>query len=308
MVRFDIDDRYLDDNVVGSAISRRDGVFTSVVFHIVLFGLIFYGPQIPLFQLSPEEIERRRAALEEQMQQQRQFVFVQPRIDMRAIEPLERAPLSDADRLAQAPEEALRPQNPLPFAQGNSPERVEEEQSERARGDEVEPTPRQPETQIARAEPPIDLGIPRRQPTPPPRVAGSLGDALRNLQRYVQNQTFDNPQGGNDRPGATIQFDSKGVEFGPWLRRFVAQVRRNWFIPQAAMIMSGHVVLQFNVHKDGRITDVAVVGPSSINAFNNAAEGAILSSNPTEPLPPEYPSPAAFFTVTFYYNEQAPVQ
>ena len=308
MIHFDIDDRYLDDAAVGHAISRRDGVFVSMVVHVVLFGLILYGPRIPFFQLSPEELERRQAALQERLEQQRQFVFVQPKIDMQALQPREQAPLSDADRLAQAPEAAPKPENPLPFAQGNSPERVEEELPERARGDEVEPTPPQPETQIARAEPTVDLGVPRRAATPPPRVAGSLGEALRNLQRYVQNQTFDNPQGGNDRPGATIQFDSKGVEFGPWLRRFVAQVRRNWFIPQAAMIMSGHVVLQFNVHKDGHITDVAVVGASSIDAFNNAAFGAIVSSNPTEPLPPEYPSDKAFFTVTFYYNEQVPVQ
>ena len=129
---------------------------------------------------------------------------------------------------------------------------------------------------------------------------------MRNLQRYVQNETFNNPQGGNDRPGATIQFDTKGVEFGPWLRRFVAQVRRNWFVPQAAMVMSGHVVLQFNIHRDGSITDVVVVQPSSIDAFNNAAYGAIMTSNPTAPLPPEYPADKALFTVTFYYNEEPP--
>jgi TonB family protein len=64
------------------------------------------------------------------------------------------------------------------------------------------------------------------------------------------------------------------------------------------------VVLQFNVHKDGRITDVNVVGPSGVDAFNNAAANAIVTSNPTEPLPPEYPSDKAFFTVTFYYNEE----
>jgi hypothetical protein len=29
----------------------------------------------------------------------------------------------------------------------------------------------------------------------------------------------------------------------------------------------------------------------------------LLSSNPTQPLPPEYPDDKAFFTVTFYYNE-----
>ena len=137
-------------------------------------------------------------------------------------------------------------------------------------------------------------------------MAGSLGEALKNLQRYVQNETFNNPQGGTDRPGATIQFDTKGVEFGPWLRRFVAQVRRNWFIPQAAMVMSGHVVLQFNIHRDGSITDLVILQPSSIEAFNNAAYGAIVTSNPTAPLPPEYPSDQALFTVTFYYNEEPP--
>ena len=34
------------------------------------------------------------------------------------------------------------------------------------------------------------------------------------------------------------------------------------------------------------------------------AFGALASSNPTQPLPPEYPVEKAFFTVTFFYNEQ----
>jgi TonB family protein len=66
------------------------------------------------------------------------------------------------------------------------------------------------------------------------------------------------------------------------------------------------VVVTFNVHKDGTLTDLNVVGPCPIDAFNNAAYGALASSNPTHPLPPEYPTDRAFFTVTFFYNEQAP--
>ena len=300
---FDLDNRYIDDAVVGRAITRRDGVFLSVVFHLFVLAMVVYGPEITLFQLSPEELERRRAAIERQ-DEDRTFVFVQPQVDIPAPKPRERAPLSDEDRLAQAPEPAKEPEDPLPPARGNSPERVEAELAERARGPEElepahEPIP-DPERQIARADP--ELSLPRRAPPP----AGSLGEALRNLQQYVQNESFNNPQGGNDRPGATIQFDTKGVEFGPWLRRFVAQVRRNWFIPQSAMVMSGNVVLQFNIHRNGQITDVAVVRPSPIDSFNNASYGAIVSSNPTEPLPPEYPVDQAFFTVTFYYNEEPP--
>ena len=92
---------------------------------------------------------------------------------------------------------------------------------------------------------------------------GGLGEALRNLQRYVDRESFDNPQGGGQF-GPELQFDTKGVEFGPWVRRFIAQVRRNWIpmIPYSAMSLRGHVVITFNVHRNGLLTDVTVVGPS----------------------------------------------
>jgi TonB family protein len=308
LIHFDFDNRYLDDNVVGSAISRREGVFVSIAIHAAIAATLVVGPQLPMFQLSPEELAQQQAELERQREdEERTFVFVRPFVDMRAPEPPERAELSDEDRLAQAPEIARLPANPLPFSLGNSPERVESAPVERAAGpEEDEPVPPQPEPEmeIARTLPPADSGF--RRPPEPPRPSGALGEALRNLQRYVQNETFDNPQGGIDRPGATIQFDTRGVEFGPWLRRFVAQVRRNWFVPQAAMVLSGHVVIQFNIHRNGAISDVAIVRPSAIDSFNNAAYGAIVASNPTEPLPPEYPSDQALFTVTFYYNERPP--
>jgi TonB family protein len=137
---------------------------------------------------------------------------------------------------------------------------------------------------------------------------GSLGDALRNLQRYVPRDQFDNPGGNGGQFGPEIQFDTKGVEFGPWIRRFISQVRRNWFVPMAAMTMKGRVVITFNVHRNGALTDVTIVRPSEIDSFNKAAVNALLASNPTTPLPPEYPDEKAFFTVTFYYNESPPGQ
>ena len=315
MIHFDFDDRYQDELVVGSAISKREGVLVSTLFHAVILAVILFGPELTFLKTDPEEIEARQQELQrmqrEREQAARRFVFVEPRVDFEAKQPPPRAELSDINRQSRSPERAQKPTNPLPFSRGETIERTESAPEERARGPETETPPNteppkpEPQEQIARNLPQANAGL-RREPDLSRPAPGRLGDALRNLERYVQNQTFNNPQGGANDPGSTIQFDTKGVEFGPWVRRFVAQVRRNWFIPNAAMNFRGHVVIQFNVHKNGRITDVRVVQPSSIDAFNHASYNAIVGSSPTEPLPPEYPDPMAFFTVTFFYNEQPP--
>lgn len=313
MIRFDLDERYQDELVVGHAINRRDGVLLSVIVHGAILLALIFAPELEFFKPTPEELEARRQELLRQQEENRdrRFVFVDPRIDMPALKPPPRAELSDIDRESAARERAPQPANPLPFSRGETSERTEAVPEERKAGPETpvppneEPPKPEPEQELARELPRADTGLRRSTELSRP-APGALGDALRNLDRYVQNQTFNNPQGGATDPGSAIQFDTKGVEFGPWVRRFVAQVRRNWFIPQAAMTFRGRVVLQFNVHKDGRITDLVVAQPSNIDAFNRSAYNSILSSNPTTPLPPEYPDPMAFFTVTFYYNEQPP--
>ena len=317
MIHFDFEDRYQDEHVVGSAISKREGVLLSTIFHALVLALILFGPELTFLRPDPAELEaRQQELLRQQIERERaarRFVFVQPRIDLEARTPPPRAELSDVNREARTRERAPAPANPLPFSRGDSPERTEAANEERARGPETEIPPNteppkpQPQEQIAKTLPPADSGFRRDTETSRP-APGRLGDALRNLERYVQNQTFNNPQGGVNDPGSSIQFDTKGVEFGPWIRRFVARVRRNWFVPQAAMNFHGHVVIQFNIHKDGQITDVTVVSRSAIEGFNHAAYNAIINSNPVEPLPPEYPDPVAFFTVTFFYNEQPPNQ
>jgi TonB family protein len=306
LIHFDFDDRYQDEHVVGSAISRREGTLLSICVHIAAILFILYGGRLALFQPSPEELERQRqeAQLEQERNRQR-FVFVQPRIDTPAPTPPPRADLSDLDRRATSPEVSPQANNPQPLARGNSAERAEAVPEERARGEEAPPTPQPPAPEPPKQEarlPEADRGL--RKPLELPKAAtGSLGTGLRNLQQYVQNQTFNNPQGGLKDPGSAIQFDTKGVDFGPWVRRFVQKVKKNWFVPEAAFSFRGHVVLQFNIHRDGHITDVIVAQPSDIDAFNRAAFNAILGSNPVDPLPPEYPDDKAFFTVTFYYNE-----
>ena len=126
---------------------------------------------------------------------------------------------------------------------------------------------------------------------------------LQERAEYAPRDSYVNLRGVPIRILRRRSSSTQGVEFGPWLRRFIAQIRRNWFIPEAAMFQKGHVAITFYVGKDGRITELKVLRPSAIDAFNNSSFNALAASNPTQPLPPEYPDDRAFFTVTFYFNE-----
>ena len=323
---FDFEDYRPDISPIGQAISWREGVLLSIIGHMAMFIFLLLSPR--LFPYDPAAARARLAAIEvKRPQEEMRFVFVDPKVDLEALRAPERAPLSDKNRVARSPEATPVPDKPAPVSRGDTPDRVERTEPEAARGrgpgpdpsleSKVEPpAPPNPTDSAAQQKVPESqsaLALPPTRPASPPRrvtPGGSLGDALRNLERYVRPEQFDNAQGGAQF--GPIQFDTKGVEFGPWVRRFAEQVKRNWdpLIPNGPLMMrqSGHVVITLNVHKNGSITDVAVAAPCPIEGFNTAAFGALTSSNPTQPLPPEYPAEKAFFTITFFYNERPPEQ
>jgi TonB family protein len=318
---FDFDDNRPDTPRMTQPMSRREVVLVTINLHALMLIVILLGPKLPWVR---EAIERRQQAIEEQarlelerQRDQARFVFVQPRVDMIAPKPPPKAELSDLDRQARTVERAPAPANPLPFSRGNSPERMEAEPPAAGRRltPVPDPAPQNSDAEVSKSSLtlPESLTAPERPPDTSRQnesrgpAVGVIADAIRNVRRYAQQDTFGNLRGGqNPNVGESIQFDTKGVEFGPWLARFVAQVRSNWMIPQAAMSMHGNVAITFVVHKDGRITDVAVARPSAVDAFTLSGRNAILTSNPTIPLPPEYPDDKMPIRVTFYFNEEPP--
>ena len=315
---FNFEDDRPDTPTIARAFSPREGVLLSIIVHLVAVIVILILPTLPFVKAAAE---RRQQALEaqrlkevERARQNARFVFVQPKVDMPAPKPPPRPELSDIDRRASTVERAPNPTNPLPFSRGNSAEKIDTgDPGPRARP--VEELPAAADGDRSRMGPPVvespnGYQLPtadaNRQPAANKSV-GVIADAIRNVRKYAEGESFANLQGGADQNFAPfIQFDTKGVEFGPWLRRFVAQVRRNWIplIPEAARSLHGHAVITFFVHRDGRITDVTVAKPSTVDGFTRAAYYAMLASNPTIALPPEYPEDKVFFTVTFFYNER----
>jgi hypothetical protein len=280
-----------DDPHVGSALSRREGVLLSLVVHAMVVALVV---------LAPGWIQRTGAQTLQAPDESVRFVLMSPRIETPAVAK-PNVDHSDRDRRAAAPTAAAVPANELPASIGNTIERTVGAPPEKPAGGEPPvPTPTasappvtDTATRYAAAEPPAAT-------TKPP--GSGLGQSIRNLQQYLSQQNYNNPQGAPVEPSADIQFDSKGVEFGPWIRRFLLQLKRNWFAPMTSS--RGCTTFQFYVHRDGRITDIKNVRLSTFEPFNTSANAALNRTSPTLPLPVEYPDDRILFTVTFIYNER----
>jgi TonB family protein len=313
---FDFEDHRPDTPTIGRSMSAREVVLITVNLHLVFLVIILLGPKVPFIQAILERREQARIEAQRQEQERQRekdnarFVFMSPRLE-RPVPPPARAELSDIDRRARSSERAPNPTNDMPFSRGNTTERLDGKPDPAlmpspAAGPEpaaAAPAPEAPPLPVPESSEGFARAQEPQRPEPRGPNTGILADAIRNVQKYATTERFQNLQGSGNQDDPFINFDSKGVEFGPWIARFVAQVRRNWFIPMAAMSLKGRVVITFNVHKDGRITDVTVARPSTVEAFTLSARNAILASNPTVPLPPEYPDDRAFFTVTFFFNE-----
>jgi TonB family protein len=282
---FDFEDQRPDISGIESAFTIRDGVLLSLVVHGLIAIAVAFAPRV-LTMRAAVPVQLAQAELQKPKESVR-FVFVQPRIDRpsRIAPPVSRLrPESRSALAGQAADAGKR----KPFIRGNTPEPIERKADEsipRGRGNTPEPADANasaaasapskptPESQVASILPQAN----RPAYSPPAsggRTGGSLGDSLRgDLSRYLKGEQFDNQKGGAQF-GSDLQFDTKGVEFGPWVRRFKALVQRNWepLIPDApmAMRMQGRVVITLNIHKDGTITDVRVLSPCPIDGYNTA--------------------------------------
>ena len=183
------------------------------------------------------------------------FMMAQPRVDIEALRPPPRAPLSDKDRMAMTRERPPNPTNQQPFSAETpgSPRRrhlpphrrlqARPHNRSRPATTEIVTPPERSAGRLCRFGPrggrvgPSETTAPSRIPPGTPRA---LADALGNLSRYVERSgaQLENRNGGGQY-GQSFQFDTKGVDFGAWLRAFKAQVMRNWMIPQAAYFLHG---------------------------------------------------------------------
>ena len=285
----DFEDHRPDTPSVSPAISPREGVLLSLVLHLTLTIAYLLTPQ-GFFDREIVVAEAPPPAPQDNVQ----FVMMEP-LSEREVPPPPVAEASDLDRRATTIERPPQAEDPTPFSRGNTPEKVVGAPPTPPAGGDRGTGPPAPET------PPDPTGLIPEEVTA--RAAGEgLARSLQNLQDYLKQDNFSSQRGGDAAQDAQISFDSKGVDFGWWLRRFVTHVKSNWMIPQMAALTPGRVVITFNVHRNGFISDITLLRTSGFAALDSAAMNALRTSSPTVPLPTEYPDDKAFFTVTFLYT------
>jgi TonB family protein len=113
---------------------------------------------------------------------------------------------------------------------------------------------------------------------------------------------------GSQRCGALeVISDTRGVDFGPYLRLMLSQVRENWYrlIPDSAKLKKRKVAIEFAITPDGKVADMLLTAGSGDGALDRAAWGGISTSNPFPPLPSDFTGPYLALRFRFCYNLDA---
>ena len=101
-----------------------------------------------------------------------------------------------------------------------------------------------------------------------------------------------------------ILSDTQGVDFAPYIKDMLVNIRENWFrlIPDSAKTKKGKLAIEFAIKKDGSVADMKLVATSGDTALDRPAWGSITHSSPFKPLPSEFHGPFLALRFRFYYN------
>lgn len=150
--------------------------------------------------------------------------------------------------------------------------------------------------------------------TPGNSIQSSIDDAIRRgLFRSGSGSSdpgagmhkFDNRQANFSVDEPTILNDTRGVDFGAWLRIIYFRVRDNWYAAIPELIRTGtrgKTVLIFDVLKDGRILNLQVAKTSGVQPYDRAAISSINLSVPFPNFPPAFSGEYLTIQFSYFYN------
>lgn len=293
-----------------TAYRRREAAWISIVVHgAAVLALIFMPKWLPksLIITPAHEINNP--------------IFIASS-DAPKVKPSKSDVVSDQDRKAQSPalsKEVLRklldaqkagapkpaspPPQPQPQAQQATP-------APPMQGALVPPQPTPP-SQQAKLEAPQPKQNPFAITSPSSSVEQAIHSAATNPRGATYGSSGDYGSGLHPRierrGDMEILSDTRGVDFGPYMKRLHVTVQGHWdpLIPEVAlppMMKKGIVVIEFAIMKDGTVQAMRLIKGSGDDALDRAAWGALTSATPLPRLPLEFSGDYLLIRAAFYYN------
>jgi TonB family protein len=99
-----------------------------------------------------------------------------------------------------------------------------------------------------------------------------------------------------------------GVDFAPYLRRILGDIKRTWIplIPEEArppLNKQGETLIRFTILPNGRVGIMNLDGSTQDEAIDRAAWGSIKGNNPFPPLPAQFHGPQLELRIRFLVNK-----
>ncbi len=310
----------------------REGIWVSVILHLLIFWFIIYGPHV-LFH-RPYVIDPLTALAQREKQQQLTYLNLPP--DALKMKPKRSDVISDQNHVAQSAHptldkktleelEAMRRAGnpappPTPQPQQSPAQQPAQQQQELPSSPKPQPqdeaqtnAPSEPRPNVTQNQ-----NAPQKSSNSAATPTMSVGQMIREAEKSAARshnfgQSGDTGAGAPDhhpgrQSGVEVLSDTMGVDFGPYIKQVIQATQNSWdiLIPEAArapLLKQGKVAIQFIIAPDGTVKQMQLILPSGDVSLDRAAWGGITGAAPFAPLPKEFKGPYLALRFYFLYNQ-----
>ncbi len=289
----------------------RESIYISIIIYLGIIWFLFYGPRVLFHQpklISPVDVLKER---------DKQLTFLDNPADLSKLTPRPKPiPEKSHEALDQKTLQQLKAMRKAEAQPAPTPAPPAPTQA-------AAPTPPAPTPPPPAPQPTQQALIEAPKPAPTrPNFANpnqTAGDVVRQAaQQAAHNRGSGDyspggPGGAQQGMGTGVQIlsDTQGVDFGPYIRRILADIKRNWIplIPEEArppLNKQGETLIRFTILPDGRIAAMNLDGSSQDTAIDRACWGGITGVGQFPPLPANFKGPNLELRVDFFTNKPLP--
>jgi outer membrane biosynthesis protein TonB len=289
----------------------RESIYISVIIYLAIIWFLFYGPRVLFHQprlINPVDVLKERDKQLTYLDAPKDLPHTATKAPKPRPQQLDQKTLKQLQEMRKAAPAA--PTEPKP-----TPPPVQQAPPQQAA------TPLPPAPQPQQTQPPAQQQALVEAPKPVPTRPNfgnpnqTAGDAIRQAAQgaaHDHGSAGDYSGGGSGRTGmgtgAEILSDTQGVDFGPYIRRILNDIKRNWIplIPEEArppLNKEGETLIRFTILPDGRIAAMNLDGSSQDQSIDKACWGAITGEGQFPPLPTNFHGPNLELRIDFLTNK-----